>query len=423
MWKPKIYIGTSIIDSIFKGDSDTTFISKLLISKCKNQIEFEGYVSPFTIIELNQRYPTTDFANILKFLNKNDVKLIKYLHPKEIDYLVKHYEHKSILSEEFQYDYYHIATCAYLNIEFYISWNTEIIVNFQNFKNVMYCHTPRGYRSSFQFRTPEYLVAEKCSSNLKDIIVDSIETKRKQYSILNNIEIEKQALYQEEKAFKILEDKIQSKILPESVNKAARIPALEIGKSTLKFLKTNYKDDITNKEIPLLDLDYETIGMDVYFELIKLEVTEGQEELKNRQLELIYHLPTKYSQEELNKINQERNKNFIDWLLPQIKSEIDNTEKEYNEIQKEWIRRYHYREIDQNLANSIRGESLEVIKTKAIELNKFITQKAWQYYRGFSFPGQWCKFNDGYDHGEFTHIITEKDGKEIWLIFVNEIIP
>jgi len=423
MYKPKIYIETSVIDSIFKAENSVRSISKKLISKCKNQEEFEGYISSFTIIELNQKYSTIDFTKILKYLDENDVKLIKYLQPKEIDYLVKHYEHKSILPIELQHEYYHIATCAYLNIEYFISWNIESITNYKNFKNVIYCHVPRGYRSIFQFRTPEYFVAQKCTSNLREIIAESLEIKRKQYSILNNIELEQQAAYQEEKAFKVIEDNIQSKILPESINKAARIPTLEVGKSSLKFITTNYKDDINKKKIPLLDLDYETIGMDVHYELIKLEVTEGQEELKNRQLELIYHLPTQYSQEELNKINQERNKIFIDWVLPEIKTEIDNNQKEFNEIPKEWIRRYHYREIDQNLANSIRGESLELIKTKAIELNKLITQKAWQYYRGFSFPGQWCKFNDGYDHGEFTHIITEKDGKEIWLIFINEIIP
>lgn len=423
MWKPKIYIGTSIIDSIYKGEPSATEVSKLLISKCKDQAEFEGYISAFTIIELYESYSSTEFINILSFLRENDVNLIKLLLPKEIDYLVKQYEHKSILDKDFQYDYYHIATCAYLNIEFYISWNIAVISNFNNFKNVMYSQTPRGYRSIFQFRTPEYLVARQCSSDLNKMINRSIDVKRKQYSILNNIELENQASYQEELAIKLVGSELELTILPESKNKAARIPTLEIGKSSLKFLTTNFKDDINSKTIPLLDLDYETIGMDVHFEMLKLELIEGKEELKNRQLELIYHLPTKYSQEELIQINQERNKNFINWILPEIKAEIDDSEREYDEIQKQSIRRYHYREIDQNLANSIRGESLELIKTKAIALNKFITQKAWQYYRGFSFPGQWCKFNNGYDHGEFTHIITEKDGNEIWIIFINEIIP
>ena len=289
MWKPKIYIGTSIIDSIFQDKSNSKFeskllasnisansnakkISKLLISKCQNELEFEGYVSPFTIVELSQRYSKNNFSDILKYLNKNDIKLIKYCNPKEIDYLVKHYEHKSILTEEFQYDYYHIATCAYLNIEFYISWNIDTIANFNNFKNIMYCHTPRGYRSIFQFRTPEYLVARQCSSNLKDILVYSIETKRKQYSILNKIKLEQQALHQENEALGTIGNVLDIKTLPESINKAARIPTLEVGKTNLEFKITNYENDNKNKAIPLLDLDHESMSMDVHFGLLKLEV-------------------------------------------------------------------------------------------------------------------------------------------------------
>lgn len=423
MWRPKIYIGTSIIDSIYKGVSNSSEISKLLISKCKDQIKFEGYISAFTIIELYERYSSNDFRDILRYLNENDIHLIKFLLPKEIDYLVKQYEHKNILDDEFRYDYYHIATCAYLNIEFYICWNIDVIVNFNNFKKVMHSQTLRGYRSIFQFRTPEYLTAKQCSSDLNEIIFDGIKIKKQQYLKLNKIDLEYQARNQENEAISIVGNAMKLTTLPETVNKAARIPTLEIGKSNLKFQITNFKDEIKNKSIPLLDFDYESIGIDVHFEMFKLEVIEGQEELKNRQLELIYHLPTRYSQQELTQINQDRNKKFIDWILPEIRLGIDNNGKEFNEIQKEWIKRYHYREIDQNLANSIRGESLELIKTKAIELNKFITQKAWQYYRGFSFPQPWCNFNEGYDHGEFTHIITEKDGKEIWIIFVNEIIP
>jgi len=287
----------------------------------------------------------------------------------------------------------------------------------------MYCHTPRGYRSIFQFRTPEYLVAKQCSSNLSDIITDSIKTKRKLYSILNKIELEEQALYQENEAIRISGNALDIKTLPESINKAARIPTLEVGKSNLEFKITNYENDIKNKAIPLLDLDHESMSMDVHFGLFRLEVIKGQEELKTRQLELLHHLPTKYSQEELKEINQNRNKKFIDWVLPEIRVALGETEKEYEEIPKEWIKRYEYREIDQNLADSITGESLGMIKTKALELHKFITQKAWQYYRGFSFPKPWCQINEGYHHGQFTHIITEKDGREIWVIFMNTIIP
>ena len=146
------------------------------------------------------------------------------------------------------------------------------------------------------------------------------------------------------------------------------------------------------------------------YHLFKLNVIKGAEILKNKQLELIYYLPTKYTAEEFKEITSERNKNFIDWILPQIRSAIDESNKEFAEIPQESIQRYSYREIDYKLSTALWGESIKKIKEKSLEFALFITQNAWQYYQGFTFSNSWCKYNDGFDHGENTHLIIEKTG-------------
>ena len=218
-------------------------------------------------------------------------------------------------------------------------------------------------------------------------------------------------------------DQLDKIVLPNEKILPARIPMLNLENVDLKFHVTAFENEIRNKEIPLLDLSYDTIGWDMNYHLFKLEVLAGQELLKNKQLELIYHLPVQYTLEELENIAKDRNKNFIDWILPQIRSAIDDSETNFEEIPRNQIQRYSYREIDYKLATSIWGETIKTIKTKALEFSLFITQNAWQYYQGFSFPNAWCKHNQGYDHGENTHLIFEKDGKEIWVVLINTVIP
>jgi hypothetical protein len=351
------------------------------------------------------------------------LKYIEYRNPKEIDYLAANYSHKSFLPYDLNIEYFHIATCSYLNLEFYVSWNVNKIINFTIFRNILHAHISRGYRSNIQLETPEYFISEECSESSIEIINKTVNSKIKAISEIENIPIEERSKYVQVIGDNLANENFQKVILPNEKIRPARIPVLEIDDVELEFEVTSFKKEIENKSIPLLDLDYEDTGFGMDYHLFKLEVVKGQELLKNKQLELIYHLPVKYTAEEFKEITSERNKKFIAWLLPQLRSAIDESNDEFAEIQKESIQRYSYREIDYKLSTSIWGESIKRIKTKSLELALLITQNAWQYYQGFMFPNSWCKQNKGFDHGENTHLIIEKEGKEIWIVMVNTIIP
>lgn len=420
MWKPKIYIGTSIFDMILSQKEDLKRCSTLLLEKCINQKEYEGFVSAFTLYELKERH---DIEKIIDYVKKYGLKFIEYRHPKEIDYLAANYAHKPFLSEDLSIEYFHISTCAYLNLEYYVCWNINKVINFQIFRSILHSHIPRGYRSNIQLATPEYFIAKECSESSNEIIQKSIPSKIRLAFEIESKPIEKRSEFVRSIVNKLIPDSFPRTILPNEKISPARIPILEYVDIELEFEVVSFEKEIKNKSIPLLDLDYEYTGFGMDYHLFKLNVIKGAEILKNKQLELIYYLPTKYTAEEFKEITSERNKNFIDWILPQIRSAIDESNKEFAEIPQESIQRYSYREIDYKLSTALWGESIKKIKEKSLEFALFITQNAWQYYQGFTFSNSWCKYNDGFDHGENTHLIIEKDGKEIWIVMINTIIP
>lgn len=420
MWKPKIYVGTSIFDMILSQKEELKRCSILLLEKCKNQSEYEGFISAFTLFELSKRY---DIEKVINYIKKYDLRLIEYRNPKEIDYLAANYSNKSFLSEELNIEYFHISTCAYLNLEFYVCWNINRVINFPIFRSILHSHIPRGYRSNIKLKTPEYFISKECSESSYEIIQKSIQSKIKAASEIESMKIEERSKYVQTVANQLVSGSLQKTTLPNEKIRPARIPVMGINDIELEFEVTSFEKEIKNKTIPLLDLDYKDTGFGMDYHLFKLKIVKGAELLKNKQLELIYHLPTKYTAEELKEITSERNKKFIDWVLPQLRTAIDNSTDEFEGIPKESIQRYSYREIDYKFASSMWGESIKKIKTKSLELALFITQNAWQYYQGFSFPKSWCSQNKYFDHGENTHLIIEKEGKEIWIIMINTIIP
>lgn len=423
MWKPKIYIGTSIFDMILSEKEELKRCSIMLLEKCKNQNEYEGFISAFTLFELSKRYDSVKIEIALNHVKRCNLKFIEYRNPKEIDYLAANYSHKSFLPDDLNIEYFHIATCAYLNLEFYVCWNINNVINFPIFRNILHSHIPRGYRSNIQLETPEYFISKECSESSHEIIQKSLQSKNKAASEIDNMKIEERSENIQTIANQLINGSLQKTILPNEKIRPARIPVLEINDVELEFEVTSFENEIKNKTIPLLDLDYKDTGFGMDYHLFKLNVVKGVELLKNKQLELIYHLPTKYTAEEFKEITSERNKKFIGWILPQIRTAIDNSADEFEDIPKESIQRYSYREIDYKFASSVWGESIKKIKTKSLELALFITQNAWQYYQGFTFPKSWCSQNKYFDHGENTHLIVEKEGKEIWVVMINTIIP
>ena len=123
MWKPKIYIGTSLFDMILSEKKELKRCSIVLLDKCKHQDQYEGFISAFTLFELSKRYDTKKLKIVLNYIKNYDLKFIEYRSPKEIDYLVANYSNASFFPKELSIEYFHISTCAYLNLEFYVCWN------------------------------------------------------------------------------------------------------------------------------------------------------------------------------------------------------------------------------------------------------------------------------------------------------------
>jgi hypothetical protein len=424
MWKPKIYLGTSIFDMILSDNEELKRCSCLLLEKCKDQLEYEGYISAYTIYELSYRVTEKQIAFIFELIKNYDIIYIQYLHPGEVDYLAENYSHKDFLLDWPGIEYYHISTCAYLNLEYYVCWNKKQVINFPVFRSILHTHIPRGYRSNINLCTPEFLTGDYCLSNTAEQLEQTVASKIHATTNIQGKTIGDRSSYVQTKSDSLIGNDIHKKVLPDNFHSPARIPVLDTRETPLKFNVQSFYDQILRKEIPLLDVDYELSGFDMYYHLFKLDVEQGVGLLKNKQLELIYHLPVSYTEDEYRDISKERNKRFIDWLLPQVRAAIDNSTTSYVEIEKDHIERYSYKEIDYKLSSSFYSENkIAAIKKKALEFTNFITNSSWENYQGFSFPGSWCTHNDGFLFGEQTHIIIEKNGSNIWLVLINTVIP
>lgn len=424
MWKPKIYIGTSLFDCILSSHKESASISLELIQRCKDQFMYTGFVSPFTIYELEKRYTKEQINSLVSLLNENHIWLINYGSPIEIDHLVNWYKNSEILPESIQLDYYHLATCSYLNIEFYVCWNKIEIANFQTFRKIVHTHKPHGYRSVIHIETPEYFTERENTENTFNIIEPSLSSKKECLDEINNFPVGQRALFTQQKVMEI-GNLIFNKInLPNKEFLPARIPLLDLSEVELRFETKSFDQIIKDQSIPLFDLNYNATTFEMDYHMLELTTLQGEVLLKNKQLEIIYHLPVGFSEADPNNIKQERISKFINWLLPQIRCAFDHTKIEFPEIKSERIRSYSFNEIDFMLAQSVDTKSIKEAKSKAIELTDFITGGAWQEYQGFIFSGEWCNLNSGFGYGlNDTHIIIHKDGKRMWVLLINPIIP
>lgn len=424
MWKPKLYIGASLFDSILSDNKEMKEISLEVFKRCRNQVQYEGFISPFTIFELQKRYTRDELKVVIDLINENSIWLINYKLPKEIDHLVGYYKNAEVLPERVHFDYYHLATCSYLNIEFYLCWNKKDIINFKTFRKILHSHIPRGYRSNIQLESPEYFTEQESKDIFANIIDASLLNKRACLHEINNFPPDQRALFTQQQIAGISELISNIIILPNHRHLPARIPLLDLTDVELKFEVTNFEQEIRNGTLPLFDMNYDVTHFEMDYHMFKLETIQGQVLLKNKQLELIYHLPVEYTESELYNIKKERVSSFINWLLPQIRCSIDNSKEEFKQIKPETITSYSFDEIDHRLAASITSNSVKTGRYKAIELTDLLTETIWQDYQGFSFYGEWCKFNSNFENeANITHIIIQKQAEKIWVILMNPIIP
>lgn len=424
MWKPSIYLGASIFDMILSDNQALKRSAYLLLELCKGHTAYVGHISPYTIYELSFRCSDEQMTFISDTLIKYDILYIQYLLPKEIDYLANRYIESKFLPASLTIDYYQIASSVYLNLENYICYNSAEVINQYTYSAMFRVSTSNGYRGiSNYMHTPDYLTRRACLGNADEVISQTLTSKIKAADKVQEQPLGDRSTYVQTIADTLLSANVQRVVMPIRDNDVARIPMLDLTEIPLKFKVRSFEEEIQGKEIPLLDLDEEETGYQMENYLYKLELEEGAALLKNQLLGLIYHYPMRYTEEEHNKISNERNKKFIDWLLPQIKAVIDPSGKPFEEIKKEVIRHHYYHGMDQQIVSgSFDDKNIVMIKRKAIELVDFMVQGNWKKYVLFTFTGHWCSQNEIFYLGEDTRLMIERDGKEIWVLLLNAVI-
>jgi hypothetical protein len=420
--KSKIYIGTSVFDMILSNRAALKKCSLLLLEKCKNQEAYDGYISAFTLFELSKRYNQEEINTIITLAEKHHLNYIEYRSPREIDHLAKTYMSDSQLPKEFAMDCFHIAVAAYVRFDFYVCWNVNDIINHTTFRNMINAQQSKGYRSGIRFCAPQYLISKECVTSAQEIIARTVDAKWKAAAEITSEPFETQCVFVQSFGQNLLVNHTLEKItLPAIGIAVARIPVLKIEEVPLKFQVTSFAEEIKEKSLPLTQISYADTKQYIEYHIFRLDILEGQELLKNKQLALMNHMPVHHTTQEFFQILAERSKEFIDWILPQIRTAIDDSDDSFEGIPRDYIQYYSHSQIDVKLANTVDGidESLHKVKTKALEMAQFITKNDWKNYHGFHFTKPWCAQNNYMEYGENTHLIFEKEGKEIWVLLMN----
>lgn len=427
MWKPKIYIGTSVFDCILSDNISARDCSLALLDRCRNETAVEGFISPFTIVELVSRYTEKQMAYLVELVNACSIKIVEYALPREIDNLViSCYARAVTIPQPYHIDYYHLATCSYLNLEYYVCWNKTDIVTFKTFRQILHSHIPRGYRSAINIVSPEYFIERECSEGVSAIIQHTEQSKSECLANLALIPAFEKAHSVQHQSNDILinqlKQSIQSIRLPNEVIHPSRLPMLPLQEVPLKFEVKSFEKEIAKKEIPLLDLDYPYTMFGMEYHMFRLTTLAGAQLLKEKQQELYYHMPTEFEGSEYVQLLAERNTDFVNWLLPRVRNYIETPQEQYNVVESGNITAYAWWTLEAPLRVSPR-DNVVLAKQKALALVELITGGAWANYQGFLVVGPWCELNGNYDYGNTTYILTEKEGKEIWVILLNELIP
>ena len=186
----------------------------------------------------------------------------------------------------------------------------------------------------------------------------------------------------------------------------------------IEFNVTTFEKEIEKKKIPLLDLDYEITRVDMHYEMFKLDVTRGSSLLMNKQVNLIPHIHSK-SEENLKKDRKIKIEEFTNWILPQIRTAIDFSNQKFKAISQDSIKHRPYWELDHSLW--FQSNSTTLVKKRAIDLISYITSDQWNKYHSFSLFDSWCFQNSSTDLWyNYTHLIVDKEGEEIWVIMMLE---
>ena len=155
--------------------------------------------------------------------------------------------------------------------------------------------------------------------------------------------------------------------LPNKRFRPSRQPLLKLEDVKLNFQVKSYNKEIEEKAIPLLG----DIGTGFYhkYHLFHLQTLEGEELLKNKQIEIFSHYPVNLTTEEHLKYANKKSTNFVNWLLPRIRNFIESPTTTFSKLQEESVKRNGYKEIDSQFHRSIDYNDVEFAKRKAIDLS------------------------------------------------------
>ncbi len=431
MWKPLIYLDSSVFTVLHPSNqvkTNSREISLELLSRCKEQKVFKGYASPFLIHELGKQFD--DLSFFFDLLETYDITYLTFSQPKDIDNIANGLANKKILSERNTFDYFHLATCAYLAIEYFVTWDRERLNNFDAENKIHRANYVYYYRNNYKIVNPAFLIGKEHTEPLEGLLKQSLLYKKEIGKLFDTIEFGKRsALVQglvkpylaeiKKRAISII-DTPTEQMRCRTVHEAPEYEDIPLG-----FELKNYDEAIELKQFPLLTQNEYLESSCIHnFKLYHYKVTEGVDLLKGMMVKTFRGMPIKSNYlsvetREKEVENYKQNKaDFINWLIPQLLSSIDYYgEKKYEEIRKDDFQEFGHSGIDQAIIQLLEtNENIRPLKDLILNFVDFLTDGNWKNYRGYTSSFDWHYSMQNTINNTF--IMINKEAKDIWLLLV-----
>lgn len=426
-----LYVDSSIFDILLSTHESCKKVTHQFLIEARNRDHYQAYISTFTLFELSSRLTKDKFLKVLNLIQIYDLTCINVKAERDIDQLFETFKQKKFLSEKLQFDYYHLAVAAFLGLRQYISWDVKHHANLDSFYKIILAMRNGGYYPDLQFHTPEYIVGLRGSDDIESTLSDAAEGKPACYRALEGFNVNDKWAFQKQLISELTSDQLKESginfvDLPGDPPFSARMILPSFEERDLSARVTRYSNQEQLKDFPLLSLPHDVTNEWTGFKLIKLDITEGQEVLagKIKERDLFTRLD-RYDDTFVQK-RQERNFILLNWLIPQIRSILNDNSKTYH-YKAEDIFEADSTKLDNGLAASLRSFGhLYTIKKEAIELVDKLTNKQWRVYQSLTLHKAWGEWSD-YDIYDTccndTHFIFNTDGSEIWMVFIQIYIP
>lgn len=438
MWKPLLYLDASIFDVLHLSNHkmvESRAHSLALLSKCKDHKMFKGYVSPFLFHELGQRF--NDLTYLYDLLETNDISYITFNLSNEIDYLADGYLQNNASNNVLAYDYFHIASCAYLNLEYFVTWDRKRLNNFETENKVKRAQRLFFTNASCRVVNPAFLVGKEHTESLEEFLKPALLKKEEITKLLNTIVLGKRTATIEDLTKSNLDEinKRSISVIDAPSEKMRRtvnlIPHYE--DTPLQFEVRNYEKEINLKQFPLLEDENVNLVNSCmhHYMLYHFKVKSGSDLLKiklqesNRAYQVSFY-DRKVTKEELDESADVLKSNklvFLNWLLPQLLASIYKESPElegggeYYKMLNYDFKEIDFSSIDQAIFQSfITDGNIRSLKEMILSFVDFLTRNCWTNYRGFLINFEWTEFMKSMINNSM--ILISKDNKEIWFFYV-----